>query len=110
MAARAKERHPEAYCPEPRCLWRTGGGRCPRHPGPFVVTPKPIAPETIAVHCSGCAATIYDCPARVATGAAHVYCDRCAADHDVPDYGESGPDYGGAFDGNRVISDADTGL
>ena len=26
-----KEAHPELYCPEPRCLWRTGGGRCPRH-------------------------------------------------------------------------------
>lgn len=26
-----KAKHPELYCPEPRCLWRTGGGRCPRH-------------------------------------------------------------------------------
>jgi hypothetical protein len=29
--ARAKERHPEQYCPAPRCLWHTGGGPCPRH-------------------------------------------------------------------------------
>ena len=26
-----KERHPERYCPTRRCLWRTGGGHCPRH-------------------------------------------------------------------------------
>ena len=26
-----KERHPERYCPARRCLWRTGGGYCPRH-------------------------------------------------------------------------------
>ena len=29
--AEHKRRHPEYYCPVPRCLWRTGGGRCPRH-------------------------------------------------------------------------------
>jgi hypothetical protein len=27
----AKEAHPELYCPNARCLWRTGGGHCPRH-------------------------------------------------------------------------------
>lgn len=26
-----KERNPSLYCPERRCLWRTGGGYCPRH-------------------------------------------------------------------------------
>ena len=26
-----KERFPEQYCTYPRCLWHTGGGRCPRH-------------------------------------------------------------------------------
>lgn len=42
-----KAKHPERYCPEPRCLWKTaklnhetqlheGGGRCPRHGGPVV--------------------------------------------------------------------------
>ena len=30
--AQQKREHPERYCPEPRCLWRTGDGRhCPRH-------------------------------------------------------------------------------
>lgn len=40
-----KQKHPERYCPELRCLWKTaklnretqtyeGGGRCPRHGGP----------------------------------------------------------------------------
>lgn len=30
--AQAKERQPELYCPERRCLWRTGDGSyCPRH-------------------------------------------------------------------------------
>jgi hypothetical protein len=39
-----KERHPERFCPNPRCLWKTaklnretqeyeGGGPCPRHGG-----------------------------------------------------------------------------
>lgn len=39
-----KAKHPERYCPEPGCLWKTsklnhetqqreGGGRCPRHGG-----------------------------------------------------------------------------
>ena len=23
--------HPHLYCPVKRCLWHTGGGRCPRH-------------------------------------------------------------------------------
>jgi hypothetical protein len=32
-AREAKERHPEQFCPVGRCLWRTGGGRCPKHPG-----------------------------------------------------------------------------
>lgn len=26
-----KSAHPENYCPTRRCLWRTGGGLCPRH-------------------------------------------------------------------------------
>ena len=29
--AENKARHPERYCPTARCLWRTGGGYCPRH-------------------------------------------------------------------------------
>lgn len=28
-----KDARPERYCPVPRCLWRTGGGCCPRHGG-----------------------------------------------------------------------------
>jgi hypothetical protein len=33
--AKRKERRPELYCPEPRCLWETGGGHCPRHAKTF---------------------------------------------------------------------------
>lgn len=29
--AAEKTKHPERFCPEKRCLWRTGGGYCPRH-------------------------------------------------------------------------------
>ena len=29
--AENKERNPGKYCPVKRCLWRTGGGYCPRH-------------------------------------------------------------------------------
>jgi hypothetical protein len=36
-AREQKERHPELYCPVDRCLWRTGGGRCPKHPAPVAV-------------------------------------------------------------------------
>lgn len=28
-----KAAHPERYCPVAKCLWRTGGGLCPRHGG-----------------------------------------------------------------------------
>jgi hypothetical protein len=42
--AENKRKHPERYCPVPRCLWKTarldhatqtftGGGFCPRHGG-----------------------------------------------------------------------------
>lgn len=30
VAERKRER-PAEYCPHPKCLWRTGGGFCPRH-------------------------------------------------------------------------------
>jgi hypothetical protein len=29
--AKHKEAHPELYCPFRKCLWKTGGGYCPRH-------------------------------------------------------------------------------
>ena len=29
--AENKARHPERYCPAPKCLWHTSGGYCPRH-------------------------------------------------------------------------------
>jgi len=32
--AESKRLHPDQFCPVDRCLWRTGGGRCPRHPAP----------------------------------------------------------------------------
>jgi len=31
--AEAKRKHPDQFCPRARCLWRTGGGPCPRHGG-----------------------------------------------------------------------------
>lgn len=41
-----KHEHPEDYCPSPRCLWRTGGGWCPRHaplapPAPVILPVEP---------------------------------------------------------------------
>ena len=44
--AEQKRQHPERYCPEPRCLWRTGGGWCPRHAPRVHATPAPINGET----------------------------------------------------------------
>lgn len=29
--AAEKAKHPERFCPEPRCLYKTGGYHCPRH-------------------------------------------------------------------------------
>lgn len=29
-----KDANPEKFCSKPSCLWRTGGGPCPRHGGP----------------------------------------------------------------------------
>lgn len=31
LVAQAKAQRPSMYCPERRCLWRTGGSYCPRH-------------------------------------------------------------------------------
>jgi hypothetical protein len=28
---KAKEKHPENYCSNPKCLWRTSSGPCPKH-------------------------------------------------------------------------------
>lgn len=50
-AALAKEKHPETFCPERRCLWQTGdGSRCPRHgirekPRNITSYPKPGSGE-----------------------------------------------------------------
>ena len=35
--AAGKAARPDLYCPTDRCLWRTGGGHCPRHGGTAVV-------------------------------------------------------------------------
>jgi hypothetical protein len=37
--AQHKEKNPNLYCP--RCLWRTGGGFCPRH--------RPVRKEPLSV-------------------------------------------------------------
>lgn len=34
--AQNKAKHPERYCPENGCLWRTDGSRCPRHATPSI--------------------------------------------------------------------------
>jgi hypothetical protein len=54
-ARRHKERHPELYCSDPRCLWATArSGPCPRHPEPLAPSPDrattppepdPVGPE-----------------------------------------------------------------
>lgn len=42
--AQDKAAHPERYCPENRCLWRTdGGGYCPRHRDPSKPDDRPRA-------------------------------------------------------------------
>ena len=40
-----KAKHPELYCPRPRCLWHTLGGLCPRHKAVCECLPqRPTAP------------------------------------------------------------------
>jgi hypothetical protein len=46
IVVKNKEQHPELYCPYRRCLWKTGGGFCPRH--------RPM--NTIKVRCDLCEA------------------------------------------------------
>jgi hypothetical protein len=46
--AREKEAHPERFCPVKRCLWRTGGGFCPRH------KPAPVTPALVSDACKAC--------------------------------------------------------
>ena len=31
---RSKEKRPDDYCPDPRCLWALRSGPCPKHPPP----------------------------------------------------------------------------
>ena len=46
-ARRHKERHPELYCHDPRCLWATArSGPCPRHPEPLTPSPEPATTPT----------------------------------------------------------------
>ena len=47
--AESKRLHPDQFCPAERCLWRTGGGRCPRHPAP---TSAAAAPPRLACTCA----------------------------------------------------------
>jgi ribosomal protein L37AE/L43A len=48
VAAR-KAAHPENYCKNPRCLWRTTGSPCPRHPVAAAATERGVyvAPFTV---------------------------------------------------------------
>jgi hypothetical protein len=39
--AEQKRKHPERFCPAPRCLWRTEGERCPRHSSPESLVSNP---------------------------------------------------------------------
>jgi len=41
--AATKAKHPERFCPVDRCLWHTGGGRCPRHPDASLPDTRPRA-------------------------------------------------------------------
>ena len=47
QVARQKADRPELFCPEPDCLWRTGGGYCPRH-AERVMTPD--GPGSVVGH------------------------------------------------------------
>lgn len=47
--ARDKEENPGRYCPSRGCLWRTGGGPCPRHPEVEIrVERVAVDPEVVA--------------------------------------------------------------
>jgi len=46
--AESKRLHPERYCPEKRCLWRTDGDYCPRHKRPAT------SPRRFIFTCGNC--------------------------------------------------------
>jgi hypothetical protein len=66
-----KEAHPERFCPRSRCLWKTGGGYCPRHT-------ENTAPVLVACMAPGCVVRFTD----GVDGAVHLgglaVCDACA--------------------------------
>lgn len=58
----AKEQHPERYCAEPSCLWRTEDTYCPRH----------------AAHCADCGKAV----SLFAHTERGVVCDDCVKRED----------------------------
>jgi hypothetical protein len=92
-----KEKHPERYCPQKGCLWKTtklnhmtnvheGGGYCPRHRKPSKYTPYPgsnwdySVTETarMALHKPNKSICIY-CHGQAATDSAIIHQDDCPA-------------------------------
>ena len=49
--AEHKAKHPELYCKHPRCLWRTGGGLCPRHTLSRSIPAETLPAETQETSC-----------------------------------------------------------
>lgn len=48
--AESKRKHPEDFCPVDRCLWRTGGGHCPRHVH-LAAAPAPAIEPAVCFSC-----------------------------------------------------------
>lgn len=78
--ATEKRAHPERFCPEPRCLWRTNGSRCPRHAAKVIEDMITAALEDMITaapqYCPRCRSRCY--PIDAAYLARTGVCSACA--------------------------------
>lgn len=80
-----KERHPDQFCANPKCLWRVSSGRCPKHggedPKPTGAARLPVKGERVEYR-AGTSSPVYH---GVATGERCADGDACTAVHVLAD-------------------------
>lgn len=83
--AQTKENHPERFCPKPRCLWRTGGGYCPRHIAPAETAPPLRSLSEVAEEETAHVHDMQRVPKNQRTDRLIFVCSmyRCACGHEV---------------------------
>lgn len=79
--AREKAAHPERFCPHARCLWRTGGGFCPRHRQAAPLKAEQPRHTTGGGKCPACAAEAAEVCKDCGRSHAGAPCDPAALAH-----------------------------